>query len=79
MSQPSRHQLHVQVDPEKDMIVCTCGGIGLIFNVGFLPKHNIAAIGAKPEIVAAPVLICSECGKRLKEPFLRAGDVKEGS
>jgi hypothetical protein len=68
-----------QVDTEKDIIVCKCGGIGLLFNVAFLPKHNIAAIGAKPEIIAAPILICNTCGQRIKEPFTRVGDVKEAT
>ncbi len=79
MNQSRQHQIQVQIDIEKDMLVCACGGIGLIFNVGFLPKHNIAAIGAKPEVVAAPLLICNSCGQRIKEPLLRAGDVKEAS
>lgn len=77
--------VQVQVDTEKDIIVCQhrigiskpCGGIGLLFNVAFLPRHNIAAIGSKPEIIAAPILICNTCGQRIKEPFTRAGDVKE--
>ena len=78
--QPQRQQIQVQVEIEKDIIVCPgCGGLGLMFNAAFLPKHNIAAIGAKPELIAAPILVCNSCGSRLKEPFLRAGDVKEAS
>ena len=72
--------VQVQVDTEKDIIICKgCGGIGLLFSVAFLPKHNLAAIGSKPEIIAAPILICNTCGQRIKEPFTRAGDVKEAT
>ena len=48
-----------------------------MFNAAFLPKHNIAAIGSKPELISAQILVCNTCGCRLKEPWIRAGDVKE--
>jgi len=81
-AQPTRQQqpkaqIQVQVNIDEDIVVCQCGGLGLVFQAAFLPKHNIAAIGSKPEIVAAPILVCNVCGQRLKEPFRRAADIQE--
>jgi hypothetical protein len=69
--------VQVQIDLQNDIVVCPCGGIAILFNAAFLPKHNITAIGKSPELVISPVLLCSHCGERLKEPVTRAGDVKE--
>ena len=79
MPQPSTRQIQVQVDLKKDIVICSdCEGIGLIFQGAFLPK-NQPIIGADPQLVAAPVVLCNQCGKRLEMPFSTAGDVKEAS
>ena len=63
---------------KKDMLVCACGGVGLIFQAAFLPKHSMV-VGAKPEIVPVVIILCSMCGRPLEPPFTRAGDIKEAS
>lgn len=73
-----QHQIQVQVDLKQDILVCPCGGLGLIFNAAFLPKFT-GVVGEHPQVVGAPVVICNVCGQRLTEPFIRAGDVKEAS
>jgi len=79
-NQPQRapQQIQVQVDLKKDCVICPdCDGIGLIFQGAFLPKHNPAAIGTDPQLVAVPVILCNQCGKRLEPPFQTVCAVKE--
>lgn len=76
--QPQRtQQIQVQVDLKKDVVICPdCGGVGLIMQGAFLPK-NQPIIGTDPQIVAVPIVLCNQCGKRLEPPFQTSGDVKE--
>ena len=75
---PAMQPKMVTVMDRKDMIVCPAdGGVGLIFNAAFMPKHNLAAIGSKPEIVPVVMVLCSICGKPLEPPFTRLEEVKE--
>ena len=72
-----QQQIQVQVDLKKDAVICPdCDGIGLIMQGAFLPK-NQPIIGVDPQLVAVPVVLCNQCGKRLIPPFQTAGDVKE--
>ena len=74
---PAPQQIQVRVDLKKDAVICPdCDGIGLIFQGAFQPK-NQPIIGTDPQLVAVPVVICNQCGKRLEPPFQTAGAVKE--
>ena len=77
--QPQRppQQIQVQVDLQKDIIVCPeCDGIGLLMNGAFLPKAQ-PIVGAEPQVVNVPLILCNQCGKRLLPPFRTAGEAKE--
>lgn len=73
---PQQQQIQVTVENE-DIVKCPCGGLALLFNAAFLPKHNIAAIGSKPELVVVPLLICSSCSQRVDPPYITERDAKE--
>ena len=78
MPQQRQQQIQVQVDLKKDIVVCECGGIGLLMPGAFLPK-NQPLISAEPQVFAANVILCNTCGQRLFPPFTTAGDIKEAS
>jgi hypothetical protein len=78
MPQQRTQQIQVQVDLKQDAVICPdCDGIGLIMQGAFMPKYNAAAIGTDPQLVAVPVVLCNQCGKRLMPPFQTAASVKE--
>lgn len=80
MPQPRpQQQIQVQIDLKKDIVVCPdCDGIGLLMPGAFLPK-NQPLIGTEPQVFAANIILCNQCGKRLFPPFATAGDIKEAS
>ena len=79
MAAQNPRQIQVQVDLKKDIVICPdCDGLGLIFQGAFLPKAQ-PLVGHDPQLIAAPVVLCNQCGKRLEVPFSTAGDVKEAS
>lgn len=71
-------QVQIQVEKSDQVVCADCGGIAIVMNAAFLPKHQVL-VGSKPSIVVAPILICSDCGKEIMEPYSKLGDAKQAS
>lgn len=76
--QPRPQQIQVTIEKADQVICQECGGFAILMQGAFLPKKQVL-VGQKPSLVAAPLVLCSQCGKEITEPFVRLGDVKEAS
>lgn len=63
-------QAPAQTLDKGDMIVCKCGGLGLVMAVGFLPEHSVL-VGSRPAVAAVQSLVCNSCGQLIEPPFIR--------